>query len=414
MTTKSKTRQYLVPQYMKDFQCIGAACEDSCCIGWRVNIDESTYKKYVKVRDEHLTPIIDKHVTRNRSNPTPGSYAKIRMGAKGACPFLSEEKLCGIQAKLGEEYLSNTCSQYPRINNAVNGELERSATTSCPEIARLVLLNPNGIEFEQHEEEATSHNIAIKSLQADSPAHVHKAQHYFWDLRIMSIQLLQNRSYRLHDRLTMLGMFLGRVQGCVDRHQSHQIPKVIEEYTAIVDQGLLREELDKIPTQIAVQLLLAKGILDQRFPHGVNSDRYLKQITKFLFGLAYTKESTVDELKERYTEGYEKYYAPFMDAHEYMLENYLVNYVYKNLFPFSEKEVHESYTMLVIHYAMIKLMLIGIARHHKGLNEELVVELIQSFSRTIEHSSAYLAKVHQALKDNELTSMAYMAILIKN
>jgi lysine-N-methylase len=414
MTVKSKTRQLLVPKYMKEFQCIGTACEDSCCIGWRVNIDEPTFKKYTKVRDEQLTPLFDKHVTRNRSNPSAGNYAKIRMGAGGLCPFLNEEKLCNVQLKLGADHLSNTCAQYPRINNEVNGEMERSATTSCPEIARLVLLNPNGIEFEQQEEEAETRIFPAKNINSESVQNINRAQRYFWDLRIMTINLLQNRTYRLHDRLIILGMFLQRVHGCIDRNEVHQIPKVIEEYTIIVNQGVLREELDKIPVQIAVQLELAKEILDQRFPHGVNSQRYMNHIAQFLFGLAYTKESTVEEVTARYMEGYEKYYAPFMNEHEYMLENYLVNYVYKNMFPFSEKDVHDSFVMLVIHFAMIKLLLIGISRHHKGLNEEHVVDLVQSFSRTVEHSNAYLTKVHNALKDSELTSMAYMAILIKN
>src|ERR1035438_6632799 len=28
------------PEYAEKFHCIGPACEDSCCVGWRVEIDE--------------------------------------------------------------------------------------------------------------------------------------------------------------------------------------------------------------------------------------------------------------------------------------------------------------------------------------------------------------------------------------
>ena len=62
-----KTRQLLVPEYMQEFSCIGSACEDSCCIGWRVDIDEATYKKYKKSRDIELKPLFEKNVTRQRS-----------------------------------------------------------------------------------------------------------------------------------------------------------------------------------------------------------------------------------------------------------------------------------------------------------------------------------------------------------
>ncbi|MGG2063833.1 hypothetical protein [Bacillus sp. S14(2024)] len=75
----TKNRQLLVPQYMQQFSCIGSECEDSCCIGWRVDVDEDTYKKYQKSRDLELKPLLKKNVTRQRSNPSSTSYAKIKM-----------------------------------------------------------------------------------------------------------------------------------------------------------------------------------------------------------------------------------------------------------------------------------------------------------------------------------------------
>ena len=98
------------------------------------------------------------------------------------------------------------------------------------------------------------------------------------------------------------------------------------------------------------------------------------------------------------------------------MENYLVNYVFKNLFPFSgEKHIFDNYVMLIVHYAMIKMLLIGMAGFHKEkFKTEHVIKLIQSFSRTVEHNSAYLKKVNKLLRDNKFNTMPYMAILIKN
>jgi lysine-N-methylase len=72
-----KKRVLLIPQYMKKFQCIGISCEDNCCYGWKVNIDEITYKKYKKVSESTLKHLIEKNVTRNRSNPSTENYAKM-------------------------------------------------------------------------------------------------------------------------------------------------------------------------------------------------------------------------------------------------------------------------------------------------------------------------------------------------
>ncbi|MFP3632204.1 flagellin lysine-N-methylase, partial [Burkholderia sp. SIMBA_045] len=69
-----------------------------------------------------------------------------------SCPFLNEEKLCSIQLKLGEDFLSHTCKTYPRVTQTVDDVVELSATLSCPEAARLALLNPNKMQFNRNEE----------------------------------------------------------------------------------------------------------------------------------------------------------------------------------------------------------------------------------------------------------------------
>lgn len=106
MSTRNSSA--IIPQYMRDFSCIGSACEDSCCIGWKVSIDEDTYKKYNRVRDKDLTFTLQKKVTRNRSNPSPNNYAKIKMEQDGSCPFLDTEKLCSIQ----KNWARNICLRH--------------------------------------------------------------------------------------------------------------------------------------------------------------------------------------------------------------------------------------------------------------------------------------------------------------
>lgn len=118
--TWPKTEMALMPQYVRQFSCIGSECEDTCCQGWRVNIDEETYKKYQRVRDLELKPLLKQGIGRVRSNANAQNYGKIKMNSKGKCPFLSENKLCSIQLKLGADYLSDTCKFYPRVFNRVN------------------------------------------------------------------------------------------------------------------------------------------------------------------------------------------------------------------------------------------------------------------------------------------------------
>jgi lysine-N-methylase len=160
---------------------------------------------------------------------------------------------------------------------------------------------------------------------------------------------------------------------------------------------------------------LVKEMADRRYTQGINSRRYKECYSDTLVGLKYITGTPFAEVAKAYPEVYQTYYKPFMEEHEYILENYMVNHVYKGLFPFSGfPNLFDNYVMLVVHYSIIKLHLIGMSGHHKGLTQELVIKLIQSFSKNVEHNQLYLKGIFDVLQKNEFTTMAYMAILIKN
>lgn len=412
---KRGTPVTLVPHYMQEFACIGSACEDSCCVGWKVNIDEDTYKKYRQVRDADLTFRLQKRVTRNRSTPSQQEYAKIKMEQDGSCPMLNEEKLCSIQAKLGEDYLSNTCATYPRSTREVNGVLERSATVSCPEIARLALLNPKGIDFDEIFEPTGTRYGFITEFDTAHKQNERSPKKYLWELRIFTIQVLQNRSYSLADRLILLGMFYQKASQLEAAGDTQQLPQTIAAYTAIIEDGSLREQLQDVPSQQFLQLQLLKEIVDARFKSGITNKRFLECYTETLVGLGYITGQDLSGTPQKYDEAYHSYFKPFMDEHEYILENYLVNYVFKNLFPFvSSQGMFDNYVMMVVHYALIKLLLIGTSAHHKELTIEQTVKVIQSYSKMFEHNPLMLRRLFNLLKEGGYTTIPYMAILIKN
>ncbi|HOV25210.1 MAG TPA: flagellin lysine-N-methylase [Pseudobacteroides sp.] len=411
-----KKRAVLVPQYMLNFKCIGSECEDNCCIGWRVNIDHETYKKYQKIRDEELTPLCEQYVKRNRAqNHGESNYAKLKFSEDQKCPFLTENMLCRMQLKRGEEYLSDVCTIYPRIANTLNSILERSATMSCPEAARLALLNEEGIEFDEMEEPANIKNIVSWNINTHDLKFNNKPVKYLWELRVFTISLLQNRNYRLYERLIILGMVFNMFQERVSEGKVNDIPGLIASYSNIIEDGSLRESLSSIPVQYNIQMKLLKEMADKRYLMGINSKRYLECFSDFLKGLECTVDAKVEEVGERYQKAYKEYYEPFMDSHEYILENYLVNYVFKNMFPFSKGEsLFDSYMMMVLHFSLIKMLLIGMAGFHKKLTVDLVIKLIQSFSKTVEHNQKYLDRIADLMRYNGFNTMAYMAILIKN
>ena len=41
-----------VPNYFNEFKCIASECEDTCCAGWEIVIDDETHKRYENVEGE--------------------------------------------------------------------------------------------------------------------------------------------------------------------------------------------------------------------------------------------------------------------------------------------------------------------------------------------------------------------------
>lgn len=410
-----RKRVVLTPQYLNNFACTGSACEDSCCVGWRVDLDKQTYLHYTKSQNQELKPLFQKAVTRKHNGKSDGAYGKIKMEKNGHCPFLSKGMLCKIQLEMGEGALSDTCALYPRQLNQVDGKFERSATMSCPEVVRLALLNADGIIFEQSEEDSSLRYKLQTTFDTEGHLYLRKPQRYFWEIRMFALSLLQDRQYLLADRLILLGMFYQKLEKLAAEKRTRQIPALIESFTSLIESERLKEELAAVPAQLGIQMKLAKELTDIKVRQGVASKRYLECLNETLLGIDCVDEENIEKMAAKYEENYHSYLKPYLQEKEYILENYLVNEYYKELMPFgSFSTIWDSYIFLCALYGMLKLHLAGMSGYHKGLTDELTVKLIQSFSKVVLHNRPYILNIIRLITENNFNSLAHMAILVKN
>ncbi len=106
---------------------------------------------------------------------------------------------------------------------------------------------------------------------------------------------------------------------------------------------------------------------------------------------------------------------PWLEKNEYIFENYLVNYVFKELVPLrNDSTFFESFCMMILHYAYVSLLLVGIAAYHKGITDEIIIKLFQSFSRTVEHTPSYINDIYTLFKREDFFQLPYIAAIIKN
>ncbi len=404
------------PEYLKNFQCIMTNCEETCCMRWIVNVDLKTYKKYKNLNDPEISPIVDKYIEKNSifNSSSTDTYAKLILDENKACSLLDENKLCRMQLKYGESYLSVVCDTFPKITNIIDDKTERSLTLSCPEAARIVLLNEKPMRFISFSEPVNKRICVRKRFSTKKGVIFNALKKYFYPLRMVTIDILQNRKFKIWERLIILGIFYKMVDDLILTAKVNAIPDLIGRIPNLLKQNKFRENLLNIDTIYVIQIKLLKELSE-----GITTrkliDNYVDCFNEFLQGIGYTDGANDNDIINKYKEAYSKYYEPFMKDHEYIIENYLVNYVYKNLFPFTlANSPFDSYIIFIIHYSLIKLHLIGMAGYHKKLTKELVIKLFFSFSKTFEHNQKYFLDVLNLMKLNKFNDLTYMSILIKN
>lgn len=405
---KQKMRKALKPEYLSRFRCIGSPCEDNCCIGWDVDFDRRSYSRYATVREGELGSLFRSCV---RVNPDAFSdevdYATVRLKKNKVCPFLNDKHLCKIQMEKGEAWLSNVCATFPRYTNRVDGVFEHAATVSCPEAARLILMNPAPMRFIETEEPSDSRTILTYAVETAERGHPARVRH-LKALRAFALEQLQDRSRPLPERILGLGPFFE----AFDARKSWR-PEALK---ALMDRhrGAGSASLNLSGQGTAAQLQLLKELTDiLKVFSEVDSRRYIAFSKEFLRGVRPTGTETDETSGQLLEQGMKRHLTPFLAAKGYLLENYLVNFVYKELFPAAEGEnAFEAYTLLVIRYGLIRLHLCGIALHRGELTEELAVSFIQAFSKTVEHHKTFLETLSGHLRHKRYNTMTHMGLLI--
>ena len=400
-------REHLRPTYSDAFRCISSACEDTCCRGWSIPIDQATYEKYRS--HPALKQVVGELVVLNTISPSTTDYARMPLTEHGTCGFLDEEQLCGIQKNLGADMLSHTCTTYPRALQTPAGTPEAALNLSCPEAARLVLLQPALVS-------ATPWPLrlprAYASIWQADLSHLQPGEIRLF-VRDFVLTVISDRRYPLWQRLYLLGPMVRRLKALAG---SQPLSAWCEANPTLTSHVLadsartaagqrLQPTMEALEAQPADQLQLVMEILRLRLAEPPTASRFIECIQDFELGLRTTTARNEQEILDAYEIG-QRFFNALLAEHPQLLENYLVNHVFKNSFPFGRQSLRfnlvpppapdpeAEHTYLCVLATLAQTMLIGIAAHYRedfGLPH--VVKLIQSLARAIEHGTTFPARL---------------------
>jgi len=424
-------REYPRPAYSERFHCIASECEDTCCKDWAVPIDQTTYEKYQSV--EGLKPHLGTLIVLNTKRQTRSDYARISLGPQSKCAFLDGEQMCGIQKQLGAGMLSTTCTTYPRAVLTAAGQRENALNLSCPEAARVVLQEPRLLDECDPNAEFRGEGAERYAALRHDARHLPRQYQPRLAVREFVLLLLGDRSYPLWQRAYLLDVLTRRLDALsgtasvVEWAEANPsaVAKLLADSARVVALQRLRAQMDETVARPAEQLPLLIELIRLRVSQPPVPTRFLECVQQFEAGLGCATAQSEQQILDAYVDSYHRYYRPLMERYPHLLENYLMNHVFKNSYPFGRErpasaapvaapEAENEHLSLCVHAALAQTLLIGMAGFHRESFEvEQVVKLVQSMARTIEHSAQFLDQITLFVREKKLNNLRGIALLLR-
>ena len=382
-----------VPDYFDDFKCIASECEDTCCAGWGIVIDDESYKNYMNVKGEFGERLRSEIVTEGSEN--------IFVLKGDDCPFLTENKMCDIYNNLGEDSLCYTCRQYPRVMEEFGSLREVCLSLSCPEACRIILKSDKRVGFKltEDDEEVTRYNDINAMLYLN-----------LMQCRNIVFKILQNRDMDLNKRVSIILKFIGEVQDKIDSNLIQGIKDSISKYSD-----------NKFIEDVAIDIQNYKSNESIKYNNVYEIFKVFKELKHINpndplaleDALRYFWKSEEDEYiyLEKHNQ-FDNYFSDKIYKFENLLVYFVFRYFMKAVFDY---DVLAKIKTALVSYIMIKELLIVRWIEEGGkLTENDLVEIAHTYSKDVEHLEENIETLAEVFETNNIFSIDNLIITLTN
>ncbi len=227
------------PDFYKEFQCIGSACQDTCCAQWEIEVDETSADRY-EADGGPLAEEFRKYLVRKEDE----NY--FRLTTDKRCPFLNEENLCRMILTMGEDSICDICREHPRFYHWFGEYTEVGLGLCCEEAGRLLFSQKEPLCFEILSDGETEEQEYI-------------AEEDYWvelllEARKQLIDLLQDRSLSLEIRVEKMIRCAHRMQPFLEEEDLEGLEELLENHI-LFEEGTVEAAL--LPDSSALTEMLA-------------------------------------------------------------------------------------------------------------------------------------------------------------
>ena len=363
--------EYAIPHYFEQFRCVAEKCEDTCCAGWAIMIDEDSLQTYKRVQGAFGNRL------RNSVDWERGCF--FQYGRR--CAFLNEDNLCDMQIEAGEQMLCNTCRDYPRHMEEYEGLREGSLSLSCIEAAKLILGCKEPVHFvhfqddEEDEEYEDFDYLLFTKLM---------------DARERIIEIMQTREVDISTRMALALDIADRMQKAIKLREVYKIDDILEsvkgaEAFACFEHkvhDLRNEATEYCTTMRKIFRVFSKlEVLQDDWPE------YVKKAEKILYGEG---QQSYEILWRKFSKRFDEEGAIWMEQlMVYFIFTYFCGAVYDNNV-LGKMQTAVVATLLIRELAFAKWMM-----EKEYLSFTMFVDIAHRVSRELEHSDINLVRLEK-------------------
>lgn len=382
---------------VEQFRCIGPACEESCCGGWQITMDEPTLVVLRGLPDPEVKDVLAASVHRFpvQGAGTQGAgtrFGWIELKRDGSCPFLDAEQWCSLQARHGEAAMPLGCRVYPRVHHRIDGRLHSALTLSCPEAARRVLAAEVAPGTNSDPTEGFARTPDVLAETAARLPQTATRTEIFWPLLRVHQALVRDRSQPMAARMLRMGQLAQRLDAQPDGNAA----AALRGFCLTAADLARRNGTDAgIDAQIDAEAVAAEPLefllaaMDRALGFAGSNPRFRALTAKVLRGLQYQPGGDLRATCQRLrTEKLE----PVLAAHPQWMENILCNELLRRLYPLGlangpdgsgrDASAMDAFAQWSLEWAWVRLYLIG-ACGDGPLELAQATDCVQSLTRAV-------------------------------
>jgi len=413
--------------YIEKFQCLGSNCSDSCCVGWDVRVDRTTYQKLQHVMQE--SPEERRRMMASvevlKTDTQDDVFAHFRLDAGGRCSFLDDDELCHIHKNYGQECLSSTCAFYPRVFSYVRDTMEVVGTLSCPEMARLCLQDTHGFDLVEFDINALPrlHDWPVSRVLLSDQDNAY--EQLMPEIRSIFLDVFRNEQFPLLFRMFLQACFAHELDKLYaspgDGPISESITRIVEQTFNTDAVESLYRDFQSQEAEYSLAMTLVYTTLKARYDQG--GDSRFQQILAGLFrkhGFQAADEE-VQGMIERFHERSSALPQAFHDRLQHYLTRYCMNHLYREWYTGFPTIISYQH-MLIVRVLSLEFITIMDSRLDPVLDDEIrsvetldhiIVDIIYSYAKAIDQNLTYLRAMYEAMDREGLLDFQYSLALTR-